>query len=311
MTTMDTEQGGALAGKVAVISGAGGGIGRELALYMARQGAAVVVNDIGASLSGSAENASAAQAVVDEIVAAGGRAVANRDSVSDPEAGERIVAAAIEAFGRIDCVVNNAGILRDAIFHKMEPENWQAVLAVHLAGAFHLSRAAAPHMRAQGGGSLIHFTSTAALIGNMAQANYAAAKLGIVGLSRSIAIDMQRFGVRSNCVAPTAWTRMISSIPTDSDENRAWVEKLKRMGPEKIAPLVAYLASDRAQDVTGQIFGVRNDEIYLYSQPRPVRSIHNATGWTPDNLAEQGMPALRKHFTPLDTAGSYFDWAPL
>lgn len=300
-----------LAGKVAVITGAGGGIGREVALHMARLGAAIVVNDIGANLSGGVGGSNPAQELVAEIIAGGGRAVANNDSVAEAGAGDRIVGAAIDAFGRIDCVVNNAGILRDEIFHKMAQASWQAVIAVHLNGAFEVSRAAAPHFRAQGSGSLIHFTSTAALIGNTAQANYAAAKLGMVGLSRSIAIDMQRFGVRSNCIAPTAWTRMISSIPTETEAAQAWVEKLKRMGPEKIAPLVAYLASDASADVTGQVFGVRKDEIYLYSQPRPVRSVHRDGGWSVDDIAGQAMPALRKHFTPLDTAGSYFDSDPL
>lgn len=300
-----------LSGKVAVITGAGGGIGREVALHMARLGAAIVVNDIGASLTGEQGGGNPACDLVEQITAEGGRAVVNHDSVAAAGAGERIIGAALEAFGRIDCVVNNAGILRDEIFHKMTPESWQAVIAVHLNGAFEVSRAAAPHFRAQGSGSLIHFTSTAALIGNTAQANYAAAKLGMVGLSRSIAIDMQRFGVRSNCIAPTAWTRMISSIPTETEAARIWVEKLKRMGPEKIAPLVAYLASDASAEVSGQVFGVRNDEIYLYSQPRPVRSIHRDGGWSVEEIAGRGMPALKKHFTPLDTAGSYFDTDPL
>lgn len=300
-----------LSGKVAVITGAGGGIGREVALHMARLGAAIVVNDIGASLTGAAGGTNPAQDLVDEITAEGGRAIANNDSVAAMGAGERIVDAAIAAFGRIDCVVNNAGILRDEIFHKSTVESWQAVLAVHLNGAFGVSRAAAPHFRNQGSGSLIHFTSTAGLIGNTAQAAYSAAKLGMVGLSRSIAIDMHRFGVRSNCIAPTAWTRMISSIPTETETAKAWVDKLKRMGPEKIAPLVGYLASDASADVTGQIFGVRNDEIYLYSQPRPVRSVHRDGGWAVETISGQAMPALRKHFTPLDTAGSYFDWDPI
>ncbi|MGU3492993.1 SDR family oxidoreductase [Xanthobacteraceae bacterium A53D] len=300
-----------LSGKVAVITGAGGGIGREVALHMAGLGAAIVVNDIGASLSGADGGINPAQDLVAEIERRGGQAVVNHDSVAEPGAGERIIDASIAAFGRIDCVVNNAGILRDAIFHKMEPASWQAVLAVHLQGAFEVSRAAAPHFRAQGSGSFIHFTSTAALIGNTAQANYAAAKLGMVGLSRGIAIDMQRFGVRSNCVAPTAWTRMISSIPTETDAAKAWIDKLKQMGPEKIAPLVAYLASDASRDVSGQIFGVRKDEIFLFSQPRPVRSIHRDGGWSLEDIAGNGMPALRKHFTPMDTAGSYFDWDPL
>jgi NAD(P)-dependent dehydrogenase (short-subunit alcohol dehydrogenase family) len=189
--------------KVVVVTGAGNGIGRDIALAMARQGAKVVVNDIGASLGGDATGLNPGQQVVEEIRAFGGQAVANADSVSEPASAQRIIEAAVEAFGRIDCVVNNAGILRDRIFHKMSVEDWDAVLKVHLYGAYYTSKAAALHFKEQGSGSLVHMTSASGLVGNMGQANYSAAKLGITALSKSIALDMQRFNVRSNwCTWP-------------------------------------------------------------------------------------------------------------
>ena len=185
-----------------------------------------------------------------------------------------MVQAAIDAFGRIDAVVNNAGNLRDSLFHKMTEEEFDSVIGVHLKGAFNVSRAAAPHFKAQASGAYVHMTSTSGLVGNFGQANYAAAKLGVVGLSKSIALDMQRFNVRSNAVAPFAWTRMIDSIPTNTPEQQKRVEGLKKLVPEKIAPFVTALASDAGAHVTGQIFGVRNNEIYLFSQPRPIRTAH-------------------------------------
>ena len=185
-------------GKVVVVTGAGGGIGRDMALAFAREGAKVVVNDIGASVAGEGNDAGPAQQVVDEIKAAGGEAVANTDSVSDATAAGRIVTTALDAFGRIDCVVNNAGILRDRFFHKMSLDEWDSVLKVHLYGSFHVSRAAANHFKEQASGCFVHMTSTSGLIGNFGQANYSAAKLGIMALSKSIALDMQKFNVRSN-----------------------------------------------------------------------------------------------------------------
>ena len=267
-----------VAGKVAVVTGAGGGIGREIALLMARHGAKVVVNDIGASLSGDGRSAGPAEQVVGEIRALGGEAVASTDSVADPASAERIVGSALAAFGRIDCIVNNAGILRDRIFHKMSVDDWDSVLKVHLHGAFFVSRAAAPHFKEQGSGSMIHMTSTSALIGNFGQANYSAAKLGITALSKSIALDMQKFGVRSNCIAPFAWSRMTSNIPAETPAEQARVERLKQMTAAKIAPLAVFLASDAAGSVNGQVFTVRSNEIFLMSQPRPVRSVHRAEG---------------------------------
>lgn len=300
-----------LEGKVVLVTGAGGGIGRDIALAAAREGASVVVNDLGATVKGTGQSASAAEAVVEEITAAGGTAIANADSVADPDAARSMVEAAVKAFGRIDAVVNNAGILRDCFFHKMTYEDFDAVLKVHLYGSFNTTRAAADHFREQNSGALVHMTSTSGLIGNYAQANYAAAKLGIAALSKSVALDLKRWNVRSNCIAPFAWSRMIGSIKTDTPEQQARVEKIKRMTPDKIAPMAVFLMSDLAEDVTGQIFGVRNNEIFLMSQPRPVRSVHHDGGWTPSAIAEQAIPALKASFIPLEVSADVFCWDPV
>ena len=298
-------------GKVVVVTGAGNGIGRDIALAMARHGAKVVVNDIGASLTGDALVLNPGQQVVEEIKALGGQAIANSDSVSDPDSAQRIIESAVDTFGRIDCVVNNAGILRDRIFHKMSVEDWDAVIKVHLYGAYYTSKAASLHFKEQGSGSLVHMTSASGLVGNMGQANYSAAKLGITALSKSIALDMQRFNVRSNCICPFAWSRMTSSIPTDTPEEQARVERLKQMTPDKIAPLAVYLASDAAAEVNAQVFAVRNNEILLMSQPRPLRSVHRSEGWTPETIASHCMPALKASFFGLDRSADVFSWDPI
>jgi NAD(P)-dependent dehydrogenase (short-subunit alcohol dehydrogenase family) len=298
-------------GKVAVVTGAGGGIGRDIALAMAREGAKVVVNDLGASMTGEGANAGPAQQVVDEIRAAGGEAVANTDSVADASAAQRIVMTALDSFGRLDAVVNNAGILRDRFFHKMSVEEFDAVIKVHLYGSYFVSRAAANHFKEQNSGAFVHMTSTSGLIGNFGQANYAAAKLGIMALSKSIALDMQKFNVRSNCIAPFAWSRMIGSIPTETDAEKARVERMKQMTPAKIAPLAVALAADAGEDVTGQVFAVRNNEIFLMSQPRPIRSVHRGEGWTPETVAQHALPALKGSFYALDRSSDVFTWEPV
>jgi NAD(P)-dependent dehydrogenase (short-subunit alcohol dehydrogenase family) len=301
---------GMMEGKVAVVTGAGRGVGRGVALELALAGAAVVVNDLGVSLSGEGQSA-VADEVVAEIEALGGRAVASRDSVDSWDGAHKIVQAALDSFGRIDAVVNNAGNLRDGLFHKMTEEEFDSVLAVHLKGSFNVSRAAAPHFKTQASGAYVHMTSTSGLIGNFGQANYSAAKLGIVGLSKSIALDMQRFNVRSNAVAPFAWTRMIDSIPTNSPEQQKRVEGLKKLVPEKIAPFVVALLSDAGQNVTGQIFGVRNNEIFLFSQPRPIRAAHASEGWTPETVAERVFPMFANDFFPLHRSADVFSWDPV
>jgi NAD(P)-dependent dehydrogenase (short-subunit alcohol dehydrogenase family) len=301
-----------LAGKVALVTGGGRGVGRGIALAMAQAGAAVVVNDLGVSLAGTdGATLGPAQEVVAEIEAMGGRAIADGHSVSDWDAAHAMVQSAIDAFGRIDIVVNNAGILRDVLFHKMTEEEFDAVIAVHLKGSFNVSRAAAPHFRAQSSGTYVHMTSTSGLIGNFAQANYSAAKLGIAALSKSIALDMQRFGVTSNAVAPFAWTRMVGSIPTNTPEQAARVEGLKKLVPEKIAPFVVALASEEGRKVNGQIFGVRNNEIFLFSQPRPIRSAQTDQGWTPQSVIDRVFPMFQPDFYPLDRSGDVFTWDPV
>lgn len=302
---------GMVSGKVVVVTGAGGGIGRSVALAMAAAGAKVVVNDIGVSLQGEGGGEGPAHAVVKEIQAAGGQACANTDSVATYEGAHQIIKTAIDAFGRIDAVVNNAGNLRDRVFHKMSEEEWRQVLDVHLNGSFYMSRAAAPYFREQDAGALVHMTSTSGLIGNFGQANYAAAKLGIVALSKSIALDMARYHVRSNCIAPFAWSRMTSSIPAETEAEKARVEKLKKMESNKVAPLAVYLVSDAAREVTAQIFAVRANEIMLMSQPRPLRTVHHSEGWTPESIGEIAIPAMRKHFYALERSPDVIDWDPI
>lgn len=297
--------------KVVIVTGAGGGIGREIALEMGRLGASVVVNDLGTSLTGEGASPEPAQKVADEIIAAGGAAVANTNSVADWDSAQAIVATAMDTFGRLDGVVNNAGVLRDRYFHNMEPEEWRLVIDVHLNGSFYVSRAAAPYFREQNSGAYVHMVSTSGLIGNFGQANYSAAKLGLAALSKSIAMDMSRFKVRSNCISPFAFSRMIGSIPTETKEQRERVERLKVMDPAKVAPLAAYLVSDDAADVSGQIFAVRANEIFLMSQSRPLRAMHAGDGWTTETIAARAMPAFRGSFYPLDRSQDVFNWDPV
>ena len=300
-----------LEGKVALVTGAGGGIGRDFALALAAAGARVVVNDIGTSVKGEGRDSGPAQKVADEIRAAGGSAVASTDSVAEWESANRIVQCALDCFTRLDVVVNNAGILRDRFFFNMSVEEWRAVIDVHLNGSFYVSRAAAPHFKSQESGCYVHMTSTSGLVGNLGQANYSAAKLGIVGLSKSIALDMAKYQVRSNCISPFAWSRMIGSIPTETEDQKARVAKLKSMETAKIAPLAVFLASDAARDVSGQIFAVRANEIFLMSQSRPLRSVHRAEGWSAETIAAHALPALRAHFYPLERSQDVFSWDPL
>ncbi len=297
--------------KVAVVTGAARGIGREIALLLARHGARVVVNDYGGSEAGAGTASGPADEVVAAIRAAGGQAAANYDSVASMAGGQAIVKTAVDTFGRIDIVVNNAGILRDRMIFNMSEEEWDAVINTHLKGSFAVTRAAAPLMREQKWGRVINMTSTSGLVGNVGQANYAAAKLGIVGLTKVTALDMARYNVTANCISPFAWTRMIGTIPTETEAQKARVEKIKKLSPAHIAPVAAFLASDHARDVSGQIFGVRGKEIMLFGHMRPIMRVHHAEGWTVERLAEMFPGTLQHHLVPLDTSGQYFNYDPL
>ncbi len=302
---------GLLEGKVIIVTGAGAGVGRGIALEAARQGAKVIVNDLGVNIDGSGGSAGPAQKVVDEIKTLGGEASANTDSVADWPAAQKIVQQALDVYGRLDGVVNNAGNLRDVLFHKMTEEEFDAVVRVHLKGSWNVSRAAAPHFKAQARGAYVHMTSTSGLIGNMGQANYMAAKMGVVGLSKAISIDLEKFNVRSNCIAPFAFTRMVGTIPTDTPEGKARMEVNMRLEADKIAPFTLALLTDGAQHVSGQIFGVRNNEIYLFSQPRPIRTAHNSEGWSVQSCLDRAIPMFQSSFFPLDKSRDVFTWDPV
>ena len=304
---------GVLSGKVVIVTGGGNGIGKECALLAAREGAAVLVNDLGGGLKGEdAGSAGPAEEVAKAIRAAGGKAVSNSDSVSDYDAVVAMVAQARQEFGGLHAVINPAGILRDGMFHKMPPEDWKAVIDVHLHGAFNVCRASIEHFREQQSGSYVLFTSTSGLIGNIGQANYAAAKLGVVGLSRILAMEGLQKNVRSNIIAPFAWTRMIASIPVKDEASAARVERMRKgMRADQVAQLAVALCADGAKDTTGQIFAVRGNEVFLFNQPRPVRAMARLEGWTPQTLIDQALPALKANYTDVGASASVFPYDPV
>lgn len=272
-----------LTGKVAIVTGAGGGIGRAHALALADAGASVVVNDLGGARDGSGVGTAMADAVVEEIRAAGGEAAANYDSVATTSGGEAIVQSAIDAFGRLDIVVNNAGILRDKTLAKMDEALWDAVIAVHLKGTYCVSRPAFIRMKEQGdGGSIINTSSTSGLEGNFGQTNYGAAKAGIAGFTRCLALEGERAGIRVNAIAPVALTRMTEDLQA------AQSDAFKRLTPDLVAPLIVYLASDLARDITKRIFFVGGGRI---AEMRMIRTEGVSAGegglWTPETIAEQ------------------------
>lgn len=300
-----------LANKVVIVTGAGGGVGEGIAKLAAARGAKVIVNDLGVSQDGTGSaDGTPAQRVVDEIKAAGGEATASYRSVAEWDSAHAIIQDALDAYGRIDCVVNNAGILRDVIFHKMTELDWNLVRSVNLDACFYMARAAAPHFKAQESGSFIHMTSTSGLVGNLAQANYSAAKLGVVALSKSIAIDMERFGVRSNCIAPFGFTRMVNTIPETDEVNRRRLAWARKMTPDKVAPLAVALMMDEAKYVNGQVFSARMNELFLFSQPRPIRSAQTAEGWTPETVLSNVFPAFKSNFLGLDKSADAIGWEP-
>jgi NAD(P)-dependent dehydrogenase (short-subunit alcohol dehydrogenase family) len=299
-----------LKGKVVIVTGGGRGVGAEIAKLAAKEGAKVVVNDLGGSEGGQGSDLGPAQQIAAEINGAGGEAIANGSNVASWDGAHELIGAALKAFGDVDAIVNNAGILRDVMFHKMTEAEFDSVVAVNLKGCFNVARAAAPHFKEKQKGAFVHMTSTSGLIGNFGQVNYGAAKMGVAGLSKCIALDMAKFGVRSNAVAPFAWTRMVGTIPA-TPENAARLEVAKKMTPDKIAPFTVALVSDAAKDVTGQIFGVRRNEIILFSQPRPIRTVHTAEGWTPQRCIDTALPALRGSFFKMDRSSEVFTWDPI
>jgi NAD(P)-dependent dehydrogenase (short-subunit alcohol dehydrogenase family) len=304
---------GLLDGKVVLITGGGNGIGRECALMAAKQGAKVVVNDLGGSVAGGDEGSSGpAETVAAEIRAAGGEAVSNSESVTNMASVKGMVEQAKDTFGGLHAVINPAGILRDGMFHKMADADWDAVLEVHLRGSYNVTRAAIETFRDQQDGSFILFTSTSGLIGNIGQANYAAAKLGIMGLSRIIAMEGASKNVRSNIIAPFAWTRMIATIPVKDEASAQRVERMRNaMRPEQVANLAIALASPAGKDTSGQIFAVRGNEIVLFSQPRPVRSAARLEGWSPETILDQALPSMKADFTDLGATASVFPYEPI
>jgi len=289
-------------GQSAVVTGAGRSIGRTIALEIGKMGGNVVVNDI---------NKENAESVVAELKALGVGAVVNTDSIASWDGANNMIKQSVDTFGGIDAVVNNAGILRDVIFHKMTKENFDDVIDVHLKGYFYVSRAAATYFRKQERGAYVHMTSTSGLVGNFGQANYAAAKLGVAGMSKSIALDMQRYNVRSNCISPFAWSPLIATVPTDTPDQKLRIERMKRMTPEKVGVVAAALCCDKAAHITGQIFAVRMNEIFLMGQSRPIRSVHNGEGWNIDSIFETAMPAFENSMYALDRSQDVFSWDPI
>ena len=285
-----------LDGRVAVVTGAGRGIGRSVARLLASEGASVVVNDLGSAVDGSGDDSGPAHDVVAEIAEAGGKAVANGADISVFAAAENLVQTAIEEFGRLDILVNVAGILRDRMVFNMTEQEWDDVIRVHLKGTFNTTRFASAHWRSLRDESaqnrIINFTSVSGLHGAPGQPNYAAAKMGIVGLTWSSARALGKYGVTVNAISPGAATRMTDSVPTDRRRTRPEVDE---WSPDNVAPIVAYLASERSGWLTGRIIHSSGYEVSLYSNPEPVVRIVGTGPWQPDALAEQ----VERSFGPL------------
>jgi NAD(P)-dependent dehydrogenase (short-subunit alcohol dehydrogenase family) len=285
-----------LDGRVAIVTGAGRGIGRSVARLLASEGASVVVNDLGSAVDGSGNDSGPAHDVVAEIAEDGGKAVANGADISVFAAAENLVQTAIEEFGRLDILVNVAGILRDRMVFNMTEQEWDDVIRVHLKGTFNTTRFASAHWRSQRDESaqnrIINFTSVSGLHGAPGQPNYAAAKMGIVGLTWSSARALGKYGVTVNAISPGAATRMTDSVPTDRRRTRPEVDE---WSPDNVAPIVAYLASERSGWITGRIIHSSGYEVSLYSNPEPVVRIVGTGPWQPDALAEQ----VERSFGPL------------
>ena len=292
---------GILDGKVVLVTGGGNGIGRECALIAAQQGAKVVVNDLGGGRHGGDEGgAGPAEQVAQEIRAAGGEAVSNSESVTSLKACQGMLEQALDAFGGLHAVINPAGILRDGMFHKMDEGDWDKVIEVHLKGSFNVCRATIEHFRNQEDGAYMLYTSTSGIIGNIGQTNYGAAKMGIAGLSRILAMEGAAKNVRCNCIAPVAWTRMTQSVPVKDEAQAARRAQMARdIRPDQPARFSVAMVSDAAKGVTGQIFGVSGENIILYSQPRPIATLGKAEGWTIETILSEAVPQMQDKFYPL------------
>ncbi len=282
---------GILDGRVAVVTGSGRGLGREFALALAREGAAVVVNDVGVSLAGDEIGEDPAAKVVAEIEELGSRAVAAHDSVADFDGAARIVGAATETFGRIDILVNNAGIVRDRTLVKMDEADFDAVVGTHMKGTFNMARHAAPLMKEAGYGRIVNITSSAGLRGNFGQTNYGAAKAGIMGMTFVWALELAKYGVTVNALAPAGITRMTAKLSDDGEPEEVPPE----LDPSLNAPLVAYLASEQAAGVNGQVFGRTDFSYTLFQHPRPIAWMHRDGGWDVESVAEQFDTMLGQH----------------
>ena len=299
-----------LEGKVAVVTGGGSGIGREICRLMAAEGAKVVVNDLGTAVDGVGQSRSAADQTVEMIKAAGGEGTPNYDTVATPEGGQNIIQTAINGYGKLDILVHVAGILRDRMVFNMSIEEWDAVINVHLRGAFCVNKPACVLMRAQKSGCIINFSSISAA-GNSGQANYSAAKAGILGLTRTVARDMAKYGVRANAIWPGADTRMTATVPEAARQLRAErgiggpdvPRPVTPRKPENVAAVVTFLASDMAQDITGWTVGISGDRLSLIEDPHPVKTIFCPGGWTLDQVVELWPQAFGLDLRHLQRAG--------
>ena len=293
-----------LNGKVAIVTGAGAGIGRETALLLASKGAQVVVNDLGTTVAGEGHSPGPAAETARMIADAGGAAVVSLDSVATWSSAHRIVQTAMDVFGRLDIVINNAGNVRWGAFTELTEDDYRSIVSTHVDGSFFVSRAAAVQFQKQKSGVFVHTTSTSGLMGNPNQAHYCTAKAAIVGLSKAIAVEMQPYNVRSNCVAPFAATRMAATVQLTPELEA----RVARMKPAQNAQLSVALAADPAKDVNGQVFIVRGNEIFLAGQGFPVRGMQDTNGWTPESILERALPAFASQFTPVVGFNDYFKW---